>query len=974
MSARRIISIAILLFLGTTYFAFADAYSIESGHGFNVANCSGGITKIYVINGEWICIVNDYMSNYWQQMKDAGYTSNGGYTYDEGIATYFAAKRIKDGYVYVDKHKYIDDMLYDFGRADLCENVIEQIMDKYLPDVRDDWDLPLNSRNYYAITSPDDSSYSSAKVPTTLGRYIASIGQWLDPESRIYIDDQCHVVNYSWLKLPTKLKSGDRYTVTQDNGLSGNFLYDEDKTVSRAIKINQIGYLPWAPKKYAYCGAWAGSEGPIEFSDITSENFEIINDSNGSTVYTGPIKFRAGPSSTGYLDVGNIGEYVYEMEFSDFNQSGTFYIKIPGVGRSWPFRVNNDVYGEPFYKAMKGIYYQRCGMEVEAQHSAWTHGACHLENYASTICEVDSREWREQEATAARGSGDIGFGNQAEAELWKMRQACVSEDNFVSFDRYPRLKAEWRERLDETKKIADCFGGWHDAADFDRRPYHMVGIFDLMTAFMMNSNNLIDSQCNIIESSNGIPDILDECAWALRTYKSSQRADGGLSTRFESTGHPSYPYHTPEYDPMPFFANYPERQGTLWYAATAGLFSYLVRPFNSSVADEYLASAELAYSFAQNSSNRLQNMSYWYLDREDDHNNGNAINNIFETYLPFLSEYFESYNDEYVWTDFARQEKYEHSQYHSYMYRLKQYRYTESEDFYPADLSSNNGHKRRVGNFCWMAPFNLYLASGKSEYATIVNNSVVFDDFTKFDDMCCYQNFAFVAAFTKPAGIDNDVIDTCKNKLLLYANGYTNAIHRYPYRLVANYAAWGASTQQRKGKLLFQAFAITGDTNYLTTAILANDFMFGCRPGSLLYTTGFGWSYISTLLAPCRNFKANEKIYDPIPGYTSFAPTGNIAHQLNKRSWRWSVGSTTKYYLPAPFNSGTSLSGKVPLWRIVGIFEGNAMCWEYTVNETQTPVAVGTGCLVPSGWTPSTELKNLQPKPKDEVYGYYFLP
>lgn len=249
--------------------ARADDYYTASAHGFVTARCTNGVTDIYVVNSEWLCVVNDYMSNYWADIIEADTQAFGGgitNRYQQSYSNYLAGLT----------HSW------DYWRD------LEQMYDWWAPAIRPVYDVPLNTASYFSVTSPDDPSYAAARHPNRVGRYINSIRQWVDSQSGLNVPGELHNVNYSWINLPQALSNGCRYRVGLGNGRSGNFLYDETQTVSRAIHVNQIGYLDWAPEKYAYVGAWGGSHGPIEFPDITNRTFDLIG-ADGTSVFSGTI-------------------------------------------------------------------------------------------------------------------------------------------------------------------------------------------------------------------------------------------------------------------------------------------------------------------------------------------------------------------------------------------------------------------------------------------------------------------------------------------------------------------------------------------------------------------------------------------------------------------------------------------------------------------------------------------------------------
>jgi endoglucanase len=167
------------------------------------------------------------------------------------------------------------------------------------------------------------------------------------------------------------------------------------------------------------------------------------------------------------------GEDVYELDFSALTTPGEYYVLVPGVGRSYPFRIAADVYAEPFLKCTRAILHQRCGIELREPYTTYTRGACHR----GPAYEID--------ATL------VSHGLEAEDEL-------VAKD--------PAIK---------TGRQLDVWGGYHDAADYDRLARHYGIPPCLMIAYEMFPEAYTDGQLNIPESGNGIPDIVDEALWQV---------------------------------------------------------------------------------------------------------------------------------------------------------------------------------------------------------------------------------------------------------------------------------------------------------------------------------------------------------------------------------------------------------------------------------------------------------------------------
>ena len=328
--------------------------------------------------------------------------------------------------------------------------------------------------------------------------------------------------------------------------------YDPDAP-SPLFKVNQVGYLPWAPK-IVYMGAWLGPElgawrphGPLG-------GWQLVDAQTGETVKesTAPPRGRVEDSLTDE-EVPWTGEYTYEMDFSEVDREGEYFVRVPGVGRSRTFRIWAGAAEEAFRVHMGGLYQKRCGIAKEEPWTHWTSGACHQD--------------------VVRGTFPPGEGKLSPSVSW--------------FD-IIRHNTDW-----EHAEHLQLVGGWHDAADYDRRPQHLLIVNDLCAVYLMRPDNFRDGQLRIPESSNGIPDILDEAEWGLRHLLAGQQEDGGVGTWVESTQHPNAE-NPPEKDPLRYVLSRATRGSSLAYAAHASL---LVR-CDDRFREKYLESAVRAWDFA----------------------------------------------------------------------------------------------------------------------------------------------------------------------------------------------------------------------------------------------------------------------------------------------------------------------------------------------------------------------------------------
>jgi endoglucanase len=151
------------------------------------------------------------------------------------------------------------------------------------------------------------------------------------------------------------------------------------------IKVDQVGYLPAAPKI------------AIVTAPSAAGTFTVRRAGAGDVVLRGTLTAPAADA--------NSGDRVRAADFSALTRPGRYYLDVPGAGVSWPFVVAPDVYSRAFYLAMRSYYGQRCGTAVDLgpEFPGYTHDACHLENaYHATSGRSGVK------ATGNRGWHDAG--------------------------------------------------------------------------------------------------------------------------------------------------------------------------------------------------------------------------------------------------------------------------------------------------------------------------------------------------------------------------------------------------------------------------------------------------------------------------------------------------------------------------------------------------------------------------------------
>ena len=502
-----------------------------------------GVDQLLVLSNRWVIVAT---RNVDEVVKMLDVLTDG--SYSKNLATFEQSDILVNG-----------DKKPNWGARD----TYLKIRDEYYAQAREmTGELDLDQDNYYDITSSSDSHYKEQQHPKRVTRYLVSLGKG-SPKTGNEVD----YAQYSYLEMPFPLENGNQYTITLHNGKSVTFNYDEMRTVSRSIKVNQLGYLSDAEHKYAYLGGYLHEFGPLDLS--YAKEFYVVSAKDGQMALQGQVKLRAknqrmppnndekDPNKRPFLN----GEDVYELDLSPLKQEGDFFIVVPGVGRSWTFHNGKDTYGEAFYTQVRGLYHQRCGEAITAKYSAWTRDKCGI----TTVYESQ------------------------EVPFWKYIE--IPKD-YETFDVIGAT-------LDVNKKTENVTGGWFDAADYDRNITHYNDVFDLLEAYELAPNKFYDGQLNIPESGNGIPDILDEAEFGILAWKKSMRPDGGVAGRIEANSH--YPWAEGKYA-----FSVRTRWSSLLFAAAAAQYSYLVAPFNKQKADEYKALALKAYQFGNNPKNALK--------------------------------------------------------------------------------------------------------------------------------------------------------------------------------------------------------------------------------------------------------------------------------------------------------------------------------------------------------------------------------
>jgi endoglucanase len=302
--------------------------------------------------------------------------------------------------------------------------------------------------------------------------------------------------------------------------LASLFVYVAPPTT--AIKVDQVGYVTGAPKI-----AMVAASTP-------ATDFIVRRSRDGSIAFQGKLNAQV-------LDMDS-GERVQAADFTKLDEGGTYYLDVPGVGRSWDFAIGTEVYSRAFRLTMRAFYGQRCGTAVDLgkEFPGYAHAACHLEG--------------------AYHPSSGKKGTHASAR------------------------------------------GWHDAGDYGRYVVNSgISTGTLLWAWELFGARIKNERLDIPESGNGTPDILNEIRWNLDWMLSMQDTDGGVWHK--QTSEQFCAFIMPERDKWVSYVigtgrePYKSSCATADFAAVMAIAARVYKPFDAAYADECLRAARSAWGW-----------------------------------------------------------------------------------------------------------------------------------------------------------------------------------------------------------------------------------------------------------------------------------------------------------------------------------------------------------------------------------------
>jgi len=287
---------------------------------------------------------------------------------------------------------------------------------------------------------------------------------------------------------------------------------------SGAIRINQVGYYPTANKIAV-----------VVFTKAST--FEVVSVPENVVEFTGNLSSQ--------LFWKDAMDSVKRADFSTLTKVGTYKIRIPEFGESYPFEISNTVLRKPAYASLKSYYYQRSSYELtEPFAGLWKRPAGHLD----TKCILHS------------STGKSG-------------------------------------------KISSP-GGWYDAGDYGKYVINAGISVASMLSFYENFNTFFaDGTIHIPESGNGKNDLLDEVKFELDWLKTMQDIDGGVFFKLTTLSFPGM--IMPHKDIADRYVIGKTTASALDFAAMMAMAGRIYKDYDADYASDCVTRAENAWVWAK---------------------------------------------------------------------------------------------------------------------------------------------------------------------------------------------------------------------------------------------------------------------------------------------------------------------------------------------------------------------------------------
>lgn len=409
----------------------------------------------------------------------------------------------------------------------------------------------------YTVQSSDDPAFAQPTKPTAVYR------KSMPTNTRL--PGGAHPARHRvYLKLPSKIESGKTYSITIDKvnvqNAQQTFKATLENVLSESVHVNQIGYRPDDGPKRAFLSLWMGTGGAQKFPE--GLKFSVLEDATSKPVFEGNVEQVLDVDGTEAFWTKPPKNYnntaVYRMDFTDVKTPGTYRVYVDGIGCSYPFSIDRNVWDKAFWTQMKGLYNQRSGVELGPPYTDFKR----------------PRDFHPDDGVVATRSTYNAFVHGMHGVYKEIAKQDTGEP------------------------VKDAWGGYHDAGDWNpRRVTHMKVTMAQLELAEMFPQYYANFKLNI-PPMEGVPDVINEALFEIDCFRRLQTADGGIPWGLETEGDP-LSGEVSWLTTQKLYVLAPTIRDSWLYASVAGQAARVLRPIKPELASVYEQSAIRAYAWAE---------------------------------------------------------------------------------------------------------------------------------------------------------------------------------------------------------------------------------------------------------------------------------------------------------------------------------------------------------------------------------------
>ena len=444
-------------------------------------------------------------------------------------------------------------------------------------------------------------------------------------------------------------------------------------------------------------------------------------------------------------------------DFSAFHKKGTFFVLIPGVGHSYVFEIGNNANHVAAVAALKGYYYQRVSMPLE-------------EKYAG-----------------------------------KWHRSAGHPDTAV----YIHPSAASKERLSGTKISTP--GGWYDAGDYNKYVVNSgISMGTMLSAYEDFSKYFDTLKTNIPESSDAVPDLLNELIYNLRWMLTMQDPnDGGVYNKCTNASFDGMVM--PGITTAPRYVVQKGVTATLDLAAVTAQASRILQKYQkqlSGLADSCLKASLKAWQWAE----KNPEMEY----------DQNAINKTYEPKITTGAYGDKTFSDEWAWA--------------------------------AAELFITTKNKNYYDVFAKQKKDSLSLPS--------------------WGNVEMLGNYSLLRFKDKILPFAQKDIQLIQQQLIQMADKYVANVPANAFQTIMGQTpkdfGWGSnSNAANQAIVLINAFFLTKEKKYINNALTNLDYLLGRNATGYSFLSGVG---SKSIMHPHHRPSVADGVTDPVPGLLSGGP------------------------------------------------------------------------------------------------------